>query len=321
MACESESDNPFEGLGLGVIGVVIGCIAASGYISMLNLACFDASTSVEALEKIIETSLDEAKVRQAERFLPLRKLDMWLLSAIIFSNTLIDMVTTFGFVALFALDDELSALEAVASGSISSFVIFIFSGQIPMAYGVSRAFGAATANTYVLWVLVYATAPISWPCGKFLDYVLTGEDGDAMPLSIKTKSGRSVRQSLASAKGLKSVRSGKAIDLGITSVKSVAYSMKSVKSRRIGNPGPFRDASISSIMRPWPWSSCHTVGEDAILDESTLATIQKSGQDEVPVTRSGDKSHVVAILYTRDLLGVHAETQMKLSDLLAKHSA
>ena len=79
------------------------------------------------------------------------------------------------------------------------------------------------------------------------------------------------------------------------------------------------DKQLSAIMRPW--SSCHTVGEDAILDESTLATIQKSGQDEVPVTRSGDKSHVVAILYTRDLLGVHAETQMKLSDLLAKHSA
>ena len=278
--------------------------------------------TVRELEEIIATSEDPKEVKNAKKILPVRKFDIRLLCALILSTTVVDIISTIIIEEAFLLDDELSTLELVHSTLITTFAVFFIGGLFPMALCTAQALPIGAFFAPAMYPLIYAFYPISIPIEYvFAPFLKEPEEDNVLPSNVNLKN----TFATFSARSVKIVNAARPKANTSLSVKSVkGPSTKLAKSRRMSIAAanaPFVDSRVGDVMKPWPWSDCWTVAQDAILDEHILAKVKQTRQKCIPVTKSTNDTDVVAMLMVTDLIGVQAESRTPLGQLLDASAA
>lgn len=139
-------------------------------------------------------------------------------------------------------------------------------------------------------LLMYITAPISWPIAKLLDWIL-GEDHG----TLYKKSGLKTLVTLHKSLGEISERLNQDEVTIITAVLDL------------------KDKPVAEVMTPI--SDVYTLAEDHILDEETMDDILSSGYSRIPIYRSGNHLDFVGMLLVKTLITYDPEDRIPVREV------
>jgi len=139
------------------IGICVALTLGAGLMSGLTLGLLSLDTN--ALTVLVRSG-STIERRRAARLLPLVRRRHWLLVTLLLANA----------VCMEALPIFLDAVaDVVVAVLVSVTAVLIFGEIVPQA--VCSRFGLAIGSfcAYLVWALMVATAPLSWPIGQLLD--------------------------------------------------------------------------------------------------------------------------------------------------------
>lgn len=139
-------------------------------------------------------------------------------------------------------------------------------------------------------LLMYLTAPISWPIAKLLDYLL-GEDHGTTYKRSGLKTLVSLHRSIGEA-------AHQLTEDEVTIVTSVL---------------DLKEKKVSVVMTPM--DDVFTLSEDHILDEKTMDRILSSGYSRIPIYRSGSPTDFVGMLLVKTLITYDPEDRIPVKDV------
>lgn len=149
----------------------------------LGVMCADTFTL-----EIIAESGPKPDCKYAATVLPLRRMGHKTLCTLIVSNMLCNVLIVQEFSTIFDIIHAIrtrgnASVVVDDSGSslwnfiVSTTVIVIFAEIIPMSICKSKhSLRVAAAGTTFVWIAMVLTFPVSWPLGKFLDWVVGTEE-------------------------------------------------------------------------------------------------------------------------------------------------
>ena len=145
------------------VGMAVGLLMLSALFSGLTLGLM--SLDPQQLELEIAGG-DEAKKKQAERILPVRKRGNLLLCTILLGNTVVN-----SFIAILTS----SFTSGLVGGIISTAFILIFGEVIPQSVCSRFGLSAGSKAVDIVRFFVLLLFPVAWPLSKVLDIVLGAE--------------------------------------------------------------------------------------------------------------------------------------------------
>jgi len=227
--------------------------------------------------KLVSKSGTERQKQYAKKIEPVRRHGNFLLCTLLLGNTLVNSSFTI-------LLDSLTGGIVAVIGSTMAIVVF---GEI-MPQSICSRYGLAVgAYTIVLTKLfMFLTFPLSFPISKILDCILGKEMGTVY----------SKEQLLELLKIQNEYNDLQQDEVGI-----ISGALK------------YREKKVSEVMTPL--EDAFLLDEDAILDFKTMSSIVKSGYSRIPVY-SGERHHIVAVLFIKDLAFVDPDDCIPLVSLL-----
>ena len=147
------------------VGMAVGLLMLSALFSGLTLGLM--SLDPQQLELEIAGG-DEAKKKQAERILPVRKRGNLLLCTLLLGNTVVN-----SFIAILTS----SFTSGLVGGIISTAFILIFGEVIPQSVCSRYGLSAGSKAVDIVRFFVLLLFPVAWPLSKVLDIVLGAELG------------------------------------------------------------------------------------------------------------------------------------------------
>ncbi|KAM0241884.1 hypothetical protein ACHAPO_001583 [Fusarium lateritium] len=225
----------------------------------------------------------ESQSKNANRVLKLlNRGKHWVLVTLLLSNVIVNESLPV------VLDRTLGGGVAAVVGS--TVLIVIFGEIVPQSICVRFGLPIGGYMSTPVLLLMYITAPISWPIAKLLDWIL-GEDHG----TLYKKSGLKTLVTLHKSLGEISERLNQDEVTIITAVLDL------------------KDKPVAEVMTPI--SDVYTLAEDHILDEETMDDILSSGYSRIPIYRSGNHLDFVGMLLVKTLITYDPEDRIPVRDV------
>lgn len=153
--------------------MIVCLIILSGCFSGLNLGVLGLDTSELQLmsEGPYENKEEKAEGALAKKLIPLRKRGNLLLCAILLGNVAVNSV-----LSIIAADIFSGTVGAI----VSTGVIVVFGEIVPQAICTRHGLKAGAYLSWLLWITMALTCPISYPIAAILDKILGEEMGTTM---------------------------------------------------------------------------------------------------------------------------------------------
>ncbi|KAF4447372.1 hypothetical protein F53441_9092 [Fusarium austroafricanum] len=225
----------------------------------------------------------ESQSKNAKRVLKLlNRGKHWVLVTLLLSNVIVNESLPV------VLDRTLGGGVAAVVGS--TVLIVIFGEIVPQSICVRFGLPIGGYMSTPVLMLMYLTAPVSWPIAKLLDWIL-GEDHG----TLYKKSGLKTLVTLHKSLGEISERLNQDEVTIITAVLDL------------------KDKPVAEVMTPI--SDVYTLAEDHILDEKTMDDILSSGYSRIPIYRSGNHLDFVGMLLVKTLITYDPEDRIPVRDV------
>jgi len=181
--------------------------------------------------------------------------------------------------------DKLS--DPVIAIAISVTAVLLFGEIIPQALCVRFGLAIGYYTSWLVRILMYGTWPISYPIGRFLDYVLGVEHGDHYKRSELKEL---VTLHAAANQGPLSIDEcniiNGALDMTIKTVKDCMT----------------------------PLTNVFMVNQEDLFDDTMSGNLISDGHSRVPVFK-GDRNNIVGLLLVKHLLGVSTEKRIPIRQI------
>ncbi|XP_014294043.1 unextended protein isoform X1 [Halyomorpha halys] len=224
--------------------------------------------------KVIANAGEKNEKKYAKTILPVRQMGNYLLCSILLGSTAFNSVFTV------ILDEYLSNWITI----VTSTLIIVIGCEV-MPCSVVPRFGLmmGAKTIWLTRMIMIITAPVSYPLGKFLDTIL----GEEVTMYTKEK----FKELLKLTSEYSHVKNDE------IAIISGALEMNTKK--------------VEDVMTPL--EDVYMLPITSYLDFETVAGIMKSGYSRIPIYE-GEKSNVVALIFTRDLalLDPDDKTQIRL---------
>lgn len=285
---EEEEEGGLPKWAQAVLAIVLICLSA--IFAGLTIGIMGLDTL--SLEIIAEAG-PEPDCTYARKLLPVRKLGHFALSTLVLGNMWANVM-----IAQFCADINPEEGGGEGLGSfiafvLSSLIILIFGEILPMSVcKSSSALKIAAAGVPLLKVFLVLLAPVAWPLGKFLDWLVHHDIGQIYD-----------RNELIKLMSLHAERLGG------------ESGMDKEEGNILVGALEFKDKKIGAIMTPISETFC--VSEDCKVDRNLLQTLWADGRSRVPVVSGTSgrpisvtdctltteaKQNIIGILYVKDLI-------------------
>jgi metal transporter CNNM len=188
------------------------------------------------------------------------------------------------------LDRLLDPFTAIV---VSVTVVLVAGEIVPQAVCARHGLAAGAAASWLVRLLMLLCAPVAWPIGRLLDFLLGGEQKALFR-------GRAQLKALVDVHGAEEGMGG-------------TLSRDEVRIIR----GALDLTSKTARAAMTPLSAVFAVAEDAPLDDALLEAVLASGNSRVPVHRSGDRGRLVGLLLAKELVLVDPGAGATVADLPA----
>ena len=281
-ALEDASEPDLAARNAALVAAIV-LVAFRGLFSGLNLGLM--SFSAEDLKIIIKGSGDPDERIWAQKILPLRDRGNLLLCTLLLGNTLVNAV-----IAILLAD--------IASGTVGALVttalIVVFGEIIPQSVCSRHGLRIGAMAVPIVWAFVYACWVVAYPISILLDFLL-GREVTAV---------YSRHELLA---------------LVALNVESPAHQKESGLTEQDGRllQGALKlpSKTVSQIMTKL--EKVYMLELDAVLDWALFKEILEHGHTRIPIW-TGSRENIVALLNTKDLLGLGFERRCALSTVVDK---
>ena len=268
----------------------------SGTFSGLNLGLM--SLTVEDLKIIIDGSGDPKEIKWAKKILPLRQKGNLLLCTLLIGNTFVNVMLAILTDPIWTWMFGGGTIGFIFSLAVPTALIVIFGEIIPQAYCGRNSLFVGALSVPLVWVFVVVCYPLCKPIAILLDVVLGREISNVLSrhmllelVTLNVDSDEHAKQS-----GL-TKEDGKLLKGALT----------------------FKDRVVGDVMTPW--DNCYSLKEDTVLDQAVFMEILSHGHTRVPVYSGSASSHVTAMMFCKDLLGIGFERKQVLRDVLKSFNA
>jgi metal transporter CNNM len=211
--------------------------------------------------------------------MPIRAMGNFLLCSILLGNVLVNNTLTITL-------DTLTGGGGITAVIGATLGIVVFGEIIPQAICSRHGLAVGAQTIWLTKFFMLVTAPLSFPISKILDLVLGAEVGTVYNKTRLMELLRVTEQYNGLEKDEMNIVTG-ALVLKQKSVKDVMTNLE----------------------------DCFTLPLDARLDFDTISEIKEQGYSRIPVTRVGDKTTVVHILFARDLLFVDPDDEKPIEEI------
>mmetsp|Transcript_118176 Transcript_118176/g.227965 ORF Transcript_118176/g.227965 Transcript_118176/m.227965 type:complete len:401 (-) Transcript_118176:42-1244(-) len=215
--------------------------------------------------------------------MPLRKHGNWLLCTLLLGNTLVNAL-----IAIFLAD----MTSGVVGGIVTTALIVVFGEIIPQSVCSRYSLEIGARAVPIVWLFVIVCGVVAWPISKILDSLL-GPD----PQTHYSKG--------EFAEILKRNLDGKTDD-------------QEEETRVALGAMEFGKELVKKHMTPL--DRTFQLDIDEILDLDNILEVAKTGHTRIPVYDS-HRENIVAILLTKDLLGVGYERKVPVREVIHAFNA
>lgn len=276
------------------------CVLCAGIFSGLTLAFF----SLDEMDlKIAIASGSETERLQAQKCLPIVRRHHFLLVTLLLCNAVVaEALPIF-------LNEIFTEVAAIA---ISVTAVLFFGEIIPQSLMAANALQIGALLSPLVWFLMFATSPISYPIALLLDKVVGAH-------SFELFGKRELREVIRmhSPQGaLKSRRDGPG-----SRASAGPDSSKERHSQNRGSELPFgveesrivfgamrlSEYTVKDCMKTF-LDQCYMLSYDAILDKELINEIMTRGYSRIPVYHGADRFDIRGILIVKTLLCLCYET-------------
>lgn len=234
------------------------------------------SLTCHDLEMIIRTGSTKEKY-MASKILPIRKRGNFLLCTILLGNALTNSTLTI-------------FLDSLIPGGIaiipSTLTIVILGEILPQSVCSKHALVVGSYTRFITMFFMLVTLPLSFPISLLLDKIV----GPDLP-SVFSRVQLLEMVKMNSGNG----------NLEQDEVGIISGALK------------YKSKTVIDVMTPIFQS--YLIDEDTILDFATMSDIFQSGFSRIPVY-SGNRSNIVALLYTKDLMFVDPDDKLPLLNIV-----
>ena len=254
------------------IGACVFLVLLGGLFAGLTIGLM--SLDVTNLQIICDSGTPEQR-KYAKRILPLRKKGHWLLSTLLIGNVIVNETLPILTESLYT--------GGWISVAVSSGLIVIFGEIIPQA--VCSRYGLAIGS-YFAWlvnILMYLFAFITFPIAKLLDWLL----GEHVGYNYR-------RQEL------------KAL-VGLLHHANSQYKLEDDEVNIIQSVLELRDKKVQDIMTPI--ENTFMISVDSKIDASCLKQIADGGHSRIPVYKGTDRENIIGMILVKSLISLHFQPQ------------
>ena len=282
------STSPFITMELWVsITLAALLVALSGLFSGLNLGLM--SFTEDDLKVVIQGSADAKEVEHAEAIRPVRSRGNLLLCTLLLGNTLVNAVIAV------LLADLTSGLVGTL---VTTALILVFGEILPQSVCSRHALLVGATVLPIVKCFIVICWPIAFPISLLLDQLLGREI-----------SGVFNRQGLLAL-----------VRLNVEDEEHQAASgLTLADARLLGGALSYQDELVEDVMTPI--DMCFCLPLSTRLDQPTFLKILKNGHTRIPVYDGDDPTNVVALLFSKDLLGIGFERNMELATVVKSFDA
>lgn len=250
------------------VSVAVGLGSFAGICSGLTLGLL--SMSRVDLEVMRRTG-DEKERKCAEKIIPVVANQHYLLVTLLLCNA-------FAAEALPLVIDRLA--NPVVAIILSMSVLLVMGEIVPQAICKHHALAVGAASAPLCRLLMFITAPISWPIAKLLDMLL-GEGHAAMFR-------RSQLEEFVDMHGADEGMGGELTETEVSIIKgALAFS------------GKVASQAMTPINKVFMLSS------NTILSQGTFNKILATGHSRVPVYRGEDRTDIMGVVLVKELVGIN----------------
>ncbi|KAL0476284.1 hypothetical protein AKO1_010896 [Acrasis kona] len=217
--------------------------------------------------KILQQAGTDKQKKYANRLVPILNRRHWLLVTLLLWNA-----AAMESLPLF-LDKMVPEYLAII---ISITLVLVFGEVLPQA-AISR-FGLAVGGNlfWFVWILIFISAPISWPLGKLLDLIL----GDSHGIVYK-------RQELKELMDFHAEESKEGGSLSADEVMVIKGALQ------------LSEKTVENIMTPI--DKVFMVNADDVLEYDIIKKIYDHGHSRIPVYQ-GTRTNIIGLLITKRLI-------------------
>ncbi|KAK3342501.1 hypothetical protein B0H65DRAFT_468442 [Neurospora tetraspora] len=275
-----RSEEPEEGAGLWVLYVVSAVLVlVGGAFAGLTIALMGQDG---IYLQVLARDLTEPQQKNAKRVYDLlQRGKHWVLVTLLLSNVIVNETLPV------VLDRCLGGGVAAVIGS--TVLIVIFGEVIPQSLCVRYGLPIGGYMAKPVLLLMYLTAPVSYPIAKLLDKLL-GEDHG----TVYKKSGLKTLVTLHKNLGDVSER----LNQDEVTIISAVLDLK--------------EKPVANVMTPM--EDVFVMAEDTVLDEKTMDMILSAGYSRIPIHETGNPTNFVGMLLVKILITYDPEDCKRVKD-------
>ncbi|QDZ19602.1 DUF21 domain-containing protein [Chloropicon primus] len=247
------------------MGICIALVLFAGLMSGLTLGLLSFE-EVDLL--VLIKSGTERQKRHAKRIMTVFQSQHWLLVTLLLCNA----------VAMEALPIFLNKISNEVVAIAVSVTAVLFFGEI-FPQSLCKKFGLSIGSSFspMVKVLMYATAIISYPLSKFLDYMIG-----------KNHAGLMKRKQLEALVEFHGTVEGKGGELSGDEVKIIT--------------GALSLSNKPAFMAMTPLSISFMLPSDTVLDRAVIKSIVESGYSRIPIHVPGRREDIIGLIIAKELL-------------------
>lgn len=274
------SEEPEEGASLAVLYVVSAVLVlVGGAFAGLTIALMGQDG---IYLQVLARDFTEPQQKNAKRVYDLlQRGKHWVLVTLLLSNVIVNETLPV------VLDRCLGGGVAAVIGS--TVLIVIFGEVIPQSLCVRYGLPIGGYMAKPVLLLMYLTAPVSYPIAKLLDKLL-GEDHG----TVYKKSGLKTLVTLHKNLGDVSER----LNQDEVTIISAVLDLK--------------EKPVANVMTPM--EDVFVMAEDTVLDESTMDMILSAGYSRIPIHETGNPTNFVGMLLVKILITYDPEDCKRVKD-------
>eukprot|EP00891_Asterochloris_glomerata_P001823 jgi/Astpho2/1823/e_gw1.00038.108.1_t len=255
----------------------IGLVLAAGLMSGLTLGLMSMD-SPALLQVLLRSGTDREK-RYAKRIEPVVRRPHYTLVTLLLCNA----------IALEALPIFLDRLVSPVTAIVLSVTVVLVFGEIfPQAVCQHHGLVIGAYSAWFVRLLMLATAPVSWPISKVLDYLL-GEDNSALFRRAQLKALVDLHRT---TEGL----GGQLADEEINVIR-----------------GALDLTNKTAMQGMTALDKVFMLPADARCDEETLTAVLKSGHSRLPIHKPGNKKEILGLILVKELITIDQSKGLPLS--------
>jgi len=245
------------------------------------------------LTLILESSVDKSEIRNAKRILPVRRRGNLLLCTLLLGNTLVNVMLSVLTDPIWRFLFGIDLMGDIFSLALPTCLIVVFGEIVPQSVCSRHALAVGAASLPLVYVFIVICFPVAWPISLILDKLL----GDEPPAEFSKK---------------------RLISLMKLSMVDPQSSITDDDLKIVSGALGFGTRCVTDIMTPL--DSMFALPDTAVFDQPTIVEMLQHGHSRIPVYR-GSRENIVAILFTKDIIGFDHEQKLRLHTVLTTFKA